>query len=379
MAEDFLSSSRTRSIAGALLLLLFVALYIVLLGERPLFIPDEMRYGEIPREMLATGDWIVPYLDGLLYFEKPPFGYWLNAMWLWVFGETEFAVRFSSALTTGLSAALVFAVCRALFFSRSVAYVAAFVFLTTLEVQAVGTYSVLDPTFALALNAGIFLMALAAYGEGVRRTALFAGAGVVLGVAFLTKGFLAFVLPVIVIGPWFIIRRQYGLLFRDAWISVVCAVAVVLPWAVAIHLREPDFWHYFIWVEHIKRFAADNAQHKEAFWFFVVLLPALAFPWIFLSPVALRGVRDNVRGQCRDGAVSLLVLWAAVPFLFFTVASGKLPTYILPCFLPFSALMAAGLVHSTASIRSVRLSLGAAVIAILVFSAALYVYATNAT
>ena len=83
---------------------LYLLLYILPLGVRPLFLPDETRYFEIPREMIATGDWVVPRLDGLRYFEKPVMGYWVNAVSMLAFGENAFAARFPCALSVGLSA-----------------------------------------------------------------------------------------------------------------------------------------------------------------------------------------------------------------------------------------------------------------------------------
>ena len=93
---------------SVIIIALFFLLYIVPLGVRPMLIPDEFRYAEIPREMLETGDWVVPHLDGLRYFEKPVLGYWLNAIGIAMFGENAFAIRLPSALAVGLSALLIF-------------------------------------------------------------------------------------------------------------------------------------------------------------------------------------------------------------------------------------------------------------------------------
>ncbi|MBG0779087.1 MAG: phospholipid carrier-dependent glycosyltransferase, partial [Desulfotignum balticum] len=86
----------------------FLCLYILPLHVRPLAIPDEVRYAEISREMVASGDWIVPRLNGLHYFEKPVMGYWLNGLAMKLFGQNNFSVRITSAISAGLSALMVF-------------------------------------------------------------------------------------------------------------------------------------------------------------------------------------------------------------------------------------------------------------------------------
>ena len=93
--------------AALLIICLFLLIYVLPLGSRPMVVPDESRYSEIPREMVASGDWVVPRLNGLRYFEKPVLGYWLVAASIKLFGENAFATRLPSALAAGLSALLV--------------------------------------------------------------------------------------------------------------------------------------------------------------------------------------------------------------------------------------------------------------------------------
>ncbi|WP_240201651.1 hypothetical protein [Pseudomonas sp. PDNC002] len=108
----------------------------------------------------------------------------------------------------------------------------------------------------------------------------------------------------------------------------------------AVHRQEADFWQFFFWNEHIRRFAGTKAQHAAPFWFFVPMLFAGALPWAMLVvPSLKRAWRD--RKECR---IAFLSLWLAMPFLFFSLSKGKLPTYILPCFVPLALLMANTLV-----------------------------------
>ena len=336
--------SRRAAIA---LLGLFLALFILSLFGRPLFIPDEVRYAEIAREMIVHGNWIVPRLDGLLYFEKPPLGHWLNAMSLFLFGENEFAVRFASAIAAGSTALIAYVLSRRFFQSQRTALLAVFIYLTFFEIQVVGTMSVLDSIFTLVLNAGIAAIVLAAMAgnrEGQTRWLLVGGG--LLGLAFLAKGFLAFVVPGLVLGAWLLWQRNFDLLLKRSWLAVLAAIVVVAPWAIAIHLQQPDFWRYFVVVEHLQRFAAENAQHKAPIYYFVVALPVVAFPWFFLLPSALKGILATPGDASLRSARVFLALWVLLPLAFFSIASGKLITYILPCFLPFAILMAHGLDQS---------------------------------
>ncbi len=95
-------------ILGLMTFTLYILLYIAPLETRPLFVPDEARYAEISREMVDSGEWLKLRLAGLPYYEKPPLGYWLNALSVSAFGRTAFAVRLPSALSAGLSALAVF-------------------------------------------------------------------------------------------------------------------------------------------------------------------------------------------------------------------------------------------------------------------------------
>ncbi|MHB8829272.1 MAG: phospholipid carrier-dependent glycosyltransferase [Syntrophales bacterium] len=334
-----------------LLLLFFVLAYILPLGARDLLEPDETRYAEIPREMIASGDWIVPRLDNLRYFEKPALGYWVSAGSLLLFGENNFAVRLPSALAVGLSAVLIFALAVRVRRSEDKngdypALFAALVFLSSFEVFGVGNAAVLDSLFSLFVTATIaafFLASEEAPDSGRERIFLILS-GLSCGLAFLTKGFVAFAVPVLALAPYLLLQRRYLDLLRMSWLPLLAAVLVSMPWALMIQSREPDFWRFFFWNEHIRRFLADNAQHKESFWFFVLTAPAMFIPWTFMIPAAIPGIRTLLNESGAKGRLlKLSACWLAIPFLFFSFSNGKLLTYILPCFPPAALLTSFGL------------------------------------
>ncbi|MGB2928808.1 MAG: phospholipid carrier-dependent glycosyltransferase [Desulfobacterales bacterium] len=344
---------RVKRHYAVLLLSFFLFSYILPLGARDLVVPDETRYSEIPREMIARGDWIVPHLNGLRYFEKPPLGYWVHAGSILLFGENNFAVRLPSAMAVGLSALLIYMlICRVCSngdkeWNRG-GILAALTFLTCFEVFGLGVTAVLDSLFSFFLTATIttFYFASEAPPGSAREKRFLLLSGVSCGLAFLTKGFLAFAVPVLVLAPYLVWQHRYFDLFRMSWLPILTAALVALPWGILIHLGEPDFWRFFFWNEHIRRFMGDDAQHQKSFWFFLLTAPGMFMPWTFMVPAATAGIRELLNDQGPQGRLMRLsICWLVLPFLFFSFSNGKLLTYILPCFPPFAILMAFSLLN----------------------------------
>jgi len=363
----------TKRQYALLLLIFFLLAYLLPLGARDLFVPDETRYAEIPREMIAGGDWVSPHLNGLRYFEKPVLGYWVHAASLLLFGENNFAVRLPSAVAVALTALLIMALVRQVGRKEGGAtdlspILAGLIFISSLEVAAVGNIAVLDSLFSFFLTAtltGFFFATERPAGSRGEKGFLLLS-GIACGLAFLTKGFLAFLLPVLVLVPYLLWQRRYADLFRMGWLPLITALLVALPWSIAIHLREPDFWRFFFWNEHIRRFLSDTAQHKASFWFFFAAAPGLFMPWTFLIPAAGAGIWKGVREQGPEGRlIRFAICWLLLPVLFFSVSRGKLVTYILPCFPPFAVLMAWGLSRALAAGKKKPFQWGAAATGIL--------------
>ena len=336
-------------------IVLYIFLYIVPLGVRPMVMPDETRYAEISHEMLDTGEWIVPKLDGLRYFEKPILGHWLNAVSQYLFGQNAFAVRLPSALAVGFSALAVFLLAYRFAGGIQAGLLAVATFLTSLEVFAIGVFCVLDSVFSLFITATLVTFYFAWMEKASRKKhAFLALSGIFCGLAFLTKGFLAFLLPVLVILPLTIWERRWKELPALCWIPLTTAVLVALPWSLAIYFRENDFWHYFLLTEHMGRFLSPNHdQHSEPFWFFIPILAGGALPWTLVFLLVIAGLKKT---QLKDPFLRFLLCWLVFPFLFFSVCRGKLGTYILPCYPPLVILTAIGLLKYLAAGRMQALS-----------------------
>ena len=330
-------------------LLLFLAVFLLPLGVRPLFSPDETRYAEAAREMLESGDWIVPRLNGTCYFEKPILGYWAFAGSMKLFGRNAFALRLPSALSILLCAGFLVLLMRSFRAGPRESLLAGAIFLTMPMNILLGGTGILDGMFSLftTLCTGIFFIAYERVPGKTGKLLLYALAGTFAGSAFLIKGFLAFALPALPVAAYIIWNKRWKELFLLPWIPLITALMVIAPWGWAIHRVDPDFWHYFIVVEHWQRFfGGEKAQHAEPFFYFIPFLLAGTATWIPFLPAVFIGLKNRL---LHLPLLRFSLCWFLLPFLFLSCSSGKLASYILPCFPPLAILAAVGLTEWTRS------------------------------
>ena len=335
----------------ALAILVFLAIGVAGLGIRPMVVPDEPRYGIIPAEMVESGNWLALRMNGFVYYEKPPMGYWLTAASISAFGQNAFAIRLPSALAT-LAVALVAAwMAVRISGDRRDGPTAFLVQATTLGPMVLGTVAILDPPFAAFVGASMACLFCGCTSAGRARAGWLALAGVAAGFAFLTKGLLAFAIPGVTALAFLAWERRWRDMLAMPWIPLAAAAAAVAPFAWAIHRAEPGFWEYLIVIEHFRRVASpDSNQHPEPWWHFIAVFPVGAMLWTIMWPAAAKGLRGA--GEWAAG-VRFMLCWAVVPIALLSLSSGKLSTYVLPMFAPVSVLVALGLRrgHGTGAVR----------------------------
>jgi 4-amino-4-deoxy-L-arabinose transferase-like glycosyltransferase len=305
---------------------------------RPLMLPDEGRYVGVAWEMLRSGHWLVPTLDGLPYFHKPPLFYWITAGSLSIFGLHEWAARAAPLLGAIAAVWSLFA-----FTSRwvgaAVARLSLLVLVTSPLLFAAAQFANLDMIVAGCISATILALASAALeldrGGRPTRTLLAAYAFAALGL--LAKGLIGIVLPGLVIVVWLLALRRPRLL-----LSLLSAPGLVLfavigaPWFIAMQERFPEFLHYFFVVQHFQRYTTTGFNNPEPFWFYFALLPIGLLPWSAWLPAAVRSYRrDPERGRVR----LLMWLWVLLITLFFSLPRSKLIGYILPVCVPLAFLI----------------------------------------
>jgi 4-amino-4-deoxy-L-arabinose transferase-like glycosyltransferase len=322
-------------------LALFAAvLWFATLSLRPLFNTDEGRYAEIPREMLASGDWAIPHLNGLLYFEKPPLQYWATAVSLSIFGQNELGARFYTALCA-LGAVLAAALAARRLWGTAAAIRTAALLPSMLLFLIMGQLLTLDMSLTAYMTVALaaFLGAQSANPRRERLLMLVAWAATALGV--LTKGPIAAAIPGAVLVLYSLWSRDFSPWRRlHAAAGVGLFLAIALPWYVVAAHRVPGFLEFFFIHEHVARYLTPSANREEIFWFFVPVLLLGSMPWTVPALRALcRGWRLRTPGF--DPSL-FLRLWVLFVLVFFSLSDSKLIPYVLPA-LPALALLAASL------------------------------------
>ncbi|HSN32541.1 MAG TPA: glycosyltransferase family 39 protein [Ideonella sp.] len=340
MTDSIAAAARSTPQDSAARPLGLLALWLLAtLGLHPLLVPDEGRYVGVARAMLLGGDWLVPRLDGLPFFHKPPLMYWIDAAAMSVLGINEFAARLAPAIGAWvMGAALYFALRR--WHGVRAARTALVVLATTPMFFIGGQYANHDMVVAGFIAAAVFAFAEAAE-SGTRRAWQLGWLACAL--ALLAKGLIGVVLPLVVVGPWLLARRRWRAIAAGlhplAWLP---GLVLAAPWFVAMQLRFPEFFDYFVIEQHFRRYTQTDFNNAQPWWFFVAVLPLLTLPWSLAAPRSLlRAWRE--RSGAAGHWLGLYAWWVAAIMLFFSLPVSKLVGYVLPVVAPWCVLIALGL------------------------------------
>lgn len=365
------------------------------LGRPRLWDDDESKNARCAQEMLDRGDWVVPMFNFRLRPDKPALFYWLAMASYSLFGVSEFAARFPSALLAVGTALITYHLGRRLF-RPEVGLWAGLVMATNWMFAVVGRFATPDSTLIFCTTA-----ALLAYVVGVEKWTpagaqppidadnssssaarfrdfvprslwSFVAMDAAMGLAVLAKGPVGVVLPVAAIGGFVLFegsrsrqaamrraevmnlgsqlpRMAKSLASRLRWLvvdfpsaaiamrpivflSAFCAVAV--PWYLLVAIRTHGVWlQEFFWNHNVERFLEPREGHHGLLLFPPLTLLACFFPWsIFLPAALVAAVRRIARDSLDAAACRMMFWWAAVWIVFFSICGTKQPNYIVPAY-----------------------------------------------
>ncbi len=312
--------------------------------------PRSLRLRDLHASFLcAEAGMITPVLYGHPWLEKPALYYWRTMSFYKEFGFADWVARLPSA--TG-AYALVFLIFLHMRRFRPGGHLdAALITASATAVIAFARGASTDMQLAAPFCIG--MLGWYAWYETGKKFWLF-DLYFFGGIATLAKGPVAIVLSVSIIVLFVGLRREWLVLRRMIWWpGILLFLAIVLPWFVAVQLRNPTFYRFFLWEQNLERFATGRYQHHQNPFFYVIVLLLALMPWTVL---ALRALWDSVEiaaaewrvrhlrvrylahGRAGDAFPEFLVLWALFPVIFFSFSGSKLPGYILPAIPPITIL-----------------------------------------
>ena len=337
--------NKSKALLGAnwLWVLLLIALWLGCTAWiRPLMLPDEGRYASVAWEMLASGDWLTPTLNGLPFFHKPPLFYWISGAALAVTGQTEFAARAGSLVGATLAGISLF-----LFTLRwsgpEMARRAVLVLMVQPLLFLGAQFANLDMLVAGCITATILCLAHTALsfeaGQKYRSALMLSYALAALGV--LAKGLIGFVLPAMVIFLWLLLRRRW----RSLWALIslpglLLFLLVAAPWFVLMQQKFDGFLHYFFVVQHFQRFASSGFNNAQPVWFYPLALAACSLPCLLFGKQLLRKNFWRSADQLTADLRLLMGLFVLCIVVFFSLPQSKLIGYIIPAVPALAWLMA---------------------------------------
>ncbi len=332
-------SSRSTLLWVIPLLVIWFALF---LGNRPFASPDEGRYVEIPREMVETGDYVTPRLNGVKYFEKPPLFYWIQAATIRFFGIQEWAMRLGCVLFGILGCIGTYLFGRR-FYGQKAGLAACLILAMSPLYYALSRLIILDMAVTSFVTLSLFSFLITVHTPPGRERRLWAWAFYAcsaLGV--LTKGLMVLAISGPVILIWALATGRW----KDLWPAYIPSGSLVFftiaaPWHILATLQNPEFAHKYFVVEHFLRYTTSVHMRSQPLLFFVPVLLLGFFPWIGLLWSAIRDSLTSQSDKQERSVTLFLLIWAAWTFGFFSISNSKLVPYILPCFPPLALILGA--------------------------------------
>lgn len=303
----------------------------------PLLEPTEARYAEIPRQMLLQGNWLVPTLHGEPYLDKPPLFYWLVMAAYQVGGVSDRMARVVPGIAGVLTVLVAWGWLRVRAGPRA-GWLAAFLLLTSVRFLHYERMLAMDSVLCLLVVGGIACLDLAC-SRGSLRRGWWLAAMLMVGLALLTKGFVAMPL---VLGPaclwWWLDSRVARPGVREWGLGFGLLLFPLMAWMIPLTLRLDGFLEHFVWRHHVVRFL-EPFDHAGPWWYY---LPGLLFglgPWMVLVPGLVRRVLGRSAQKAGGGQPVLGLILIALVFnlAFFSLAGCKRPIYSI-AFMPFAAL-----------------------------------------
>lgn len=326
------------------LFLLILCLFIFFngIGSYGLLDKDEPRYCGCALEMLENNDFIVPKFNFQDRFDKPVLFYWLIAASYKIFGVSDFSSRLPSGICAILCVLFTFYVGKN-FFCSAFGFISAMVLASSLEFVLLGRRAATDMTLCLFFSSCLYSLFLGYFVKDTKLKIFWViVSGIFAGLSILTKGPVGILLPLIILSGFLLVRRQMDIKHLKIYF-LICLIAVIiaLPWYFQVHqITEGRFTDEFLFKHNLNRYTSVVGEHPGPVWFYIPVLFGGFMPWSFCLIGSLFLIPRKVFNKSFNKFIAFCFVWFLIIFLFFSVSTTKLATYILLLFPPASFMSA---------------------------------------
>ncbi|MBF0360066.1 MAG: glycosyltransferase family 39 protein [Oligoflexia bacterium] len=342
------SKSPFKTLITIFVIIVILCFWFLPLDYCSLIKPDEGRYAIIAREMVSSGDWVVPRLNGYQYIEKPPMHYWMTAISFSLFGEHEWSARIWSAIAGMLGVLILFWSARKIY-CKEVALYSAMVLFSSIFFIGLSRINTVDMGLTLFMEISLMALLLSQREGATNRENRYYMYVVWIGLALavLTKGPMGIILPGGVLFFYILFARNFSILKRlHIGVGLLIFCVITFPWFILISMRNSEFLRFFFIREHVERFLTNTHNRDEVWWYLFPFVFLGILPWTgLLITELIRSIRSIRLRQFKFkkssfefNPILLLLVWSFFIFIFFSTSSSKLPTYVLPIY-PAMALL----------------------------------------
>jgi len=333
---------RSTWLTDILLLTLITSLFFgAFLGTRNLSAPDELRYSEIPREMIVNHDYVVPRINGVKYFEKPPLFYWMQVACIKTFGLNEWSLRLTTALM-GLFGVLATYLFSRRLYDRKTGWLSALILSSMTLYFGMAHIITLDMTVSVFITLSIYSFYLATQAKSKNVKYYMWGAFVAAACAMMTKGLIGIIFPAMIAGLWVLVFHRWRQLKHLHLVSsVLIFMVLVAPWHILVELKAPEFFNFYFIDQQFLRYATLSANRYQSPLFYIPVIILGTLPWLCFLPQALsflKKARWNNRAQYEKDL--FLISWFLFIFVFYSFSNSKLIPYVLPILPPLAIVIA---------------------------------------
>lgn len=326
-----------------LIFLISLPLFFFNLGGMGLTDRDEGSFSEATREMLETGDWLTPKFNYENRFDKPVLIYYIMALSYRIFGVNEIGARFHSAFFGTALLLVIFFFVKSFKGGRT-ALLSSTILASNLAMVALSRAAITDMVLIFFITASLFSFYKGLWHD--RRWHL--GFYIFSALAFLTKGPVGVIVPVLVVLPYLILMRgKVNMKGLHPVAGLLLFLAISAPWFLIMVFLHGNSYIEAARYHTLTRYSSVIGGHGGIILYYIPVILFGFFPWSAFLPASLysaySAIRESWRRRGEDADRSLMVfcvIWIIVVFLFFTSSRTKLPHYIGPLFPPMAILVA---------------------------------------